>query len=286
MNKRKIWTGLLLILLCTLAMGVNVSAADKTMKNKKWMSGKGGAYIDEDKDGTIDSFKSSGRACYKIKITKQGYVKVNVKTSELPGMDEYNDYMRYELDEDIDEGCTNVYCLNAKKKELSSDSNSLSDNKDFSFTMAVKKGTYYLAVEGNQKYKLRYTFTPVAKVSKAGRKFAKAVTLKKGSTVKNLLFFEEEHYYKIKLSKKTKVTLAVNTKIECNFLPVTIVGMYVKQGGKYRMVNAKGKALTSEWSYTIEGIGGKKTVSYTLPKGTYYLSVGAVGSGYYTIKWK
>lgn len=34
MRQRKIWVGLVLVLLCTLAMGMSVFAADTTMKNK------------------------------------------------------------------------------------------------------------------------------------------------------------------------------------------------------------------------------------------------------------
>lgn len=84
MRQRKIWAGLVLVLLCTLIMGMSVFAADATMKNKKWVSGKGGAYVDSDKDGKIDDFQSWGKSYYKIQIPKQGYIVVEAKTSSLP----------------------------------------------------------------------------------------------------------------------------------------------------------------------------------------------------------
>lgn len=35
MRQKRIWAGLVLVLLCTLAMGMSVFATDTTMKNKK-----------------------------------------------------------------------------------------------------------------------------------------------------------------------------------------------------------------------------------------------------------
>lgn len=285
---KKIWTGLLLILLCTLTIGMSVFAADTTMKNKKWVSGKGGSYVDTDNDGMIDDFRSSGMAYYKIKISKQGYIMVNVNTSSLPGEKEY--YL--DFDESGEES-TMVRFLNSKKKELISVSNYLEDGKSMIFSSAVKKGTYYLEVSGDQKYKLRYIFTSVPKVSKAGKTMGKAVTLKKGVTVKRLFFGDSQRislttfgdYYKIKLPKKTKVTLECNSKIKGQSLSELEVYVYVKKGKNYRCVNKKGISYKDGDMGT--SFDGKGTVTYTLPKGTYYVrALSTSGSGYYTMKWK
>lgn len=295
MNKKKIWTGLLFVLLCTLAIGMSVFAADTTMKNKKWMSGKGGAYVDTDNDGKVDDFESSGTAYFKIKIPKQGYIIADVKTSSLPGKKEYVDMNYAEPDEES----TAVKFLDSQKRELESVDNFLEDGKDISVSMAVKKGTYYVAVEGNQKYQIRYTFKAVTKVSKAGTNLKKAVSLKKGETVKNLLFLEKEQYYKIEIPNKTKITLSFNSKIRGGTLQDLNVFFYVKKGNSYYMIlNKKGKVgrkvdktgrLVSENSAAIWwSISGKKQASLqmTFPAGTYYIRAVSQGSGYYTMKWK
>lgn len=48
---RKLVVMAAMVMLFTACMGMGVSAADKTLKAGKWTSGKGGAYIDIDKDG-------------------------------------------------------------------------------------------------------------------------------------------------------------------------------------------------------------------------------------------
>ena len=65
MKNRKIWMGVVLTLLCTLLMGVSVFAANTTMKNKKWVTGECGVFVDTDKDGVVDDFRSNGKAYYK-----------------------------------------------------------------------------------------------------------------------------------------------------------------------------------------------------------------------------
>ncbi len=298
MNKKKIWTGLLIVLLCTLAIGMSVSAADTTMKNKKWVSGKGGAYVDTDNDGKIDDFESSGTAYFKIKIPKQGYIIVDVKTSSLPGKNEYDDS---DYDEPEEES-TAVKLLDSQKRELESVSNYLEDEKNISVSMAVKKGTYYVAVEGSQKYQIRYTFKAVTKVSKAGTNLKKAVNLKKGATVKNLLFPDEPYYkgqyYKIQLSKKSKITLSFDSKIRGGGFKELDIHFCVKKGNSYYTildrdgtvggkVNKNG-SLVSGNSFYWWSISGKKkdSLQMTLPAGTYYIRATSLGSGYYTMKWK
>lgn len=204
--RKKIWAGLICVLVCIAAMGITVSAANTTMKNKKWVSGQGGAYVDENKDGKKDTYKSYGKSYYKIQIPKQGYIVVDVKTSALPGEKEYYQYMDEEDDGDRDEendAFTALELLNSKKKLINRYGNEIMEKNKNSmvFTAAVKKGTYYITVEGDQKYKMRYTFTAVPQVSKAGKSLKNAAVLKKGATVKNLLSDNKEHYYKFTLKK-------------------------------------------------------------------------------------
>lgn len=281
--KKKI-VGFMVIVLCFISLSFTALAADSAMKNKKWVSGEGGVY-EKDEEGDI-SYKSYGTSYYKIKIPKQGYIIVDVKTSSLPGEKDY-----YAQDEEFDEedsSFTNVSLLNASKKVLVENSNILNEKKNFSFSWAVKKGTYYLAADGDQQYKIRYSFTAVGKLSKAGKNLKSAVTLKKGATVKNLISLDKDHYYKIKLSKNAKAVFSFDSKIKSTGL--TDGGLFmqamVKKGGKYRVIDEKGKLIPKDNSFWWE-IEGKDKVTLNLPKGTYYIRIGTyTHSGYYTLKWK
>ena len=176
---------------------IPASAADRTLQNKKWASGEGGVFVDSDKDGVRNFYQSNGIAYYKLKIPKQGYIIVDVKTSALPGQKEYDDRDREEWENDPEPWNneeyekpiwhTEVKVLDSKKKGRLYFDNEISlENKvkkNYTFSVAVKKGTYYLAVDSGQKYKIRYQFTPVAKVDKAGKSFKKALALKKGKPV-------------------------------------------------------------------------------------------------------
>ena len=86
-NKRKL-LGFLVMVLCVLPCSLTIFAADTAMKNKKWLSGQGGAYVEEDKDGMLE-YKDYGTSYYKIKVPKQGYMIVNAKVSKLTGADKY-----------------------------------------------------------------------------------------------------------------------------------------------------------------------------------------------------
>lgn len=289
--KKKLWTGCIVVLLCAMALGMtSFAASGKSMKNKKWISAAGGIYIDEDKDGIKEEFELYDTQYYKIKIPRQGYMVVDVKASSIPGVKEYDNYwaVQFKGDGEFAEGTEeslDVGILNNKKKELKYFTNLMSKKKDMKFSWAVKKGTYYLAVKGNQKYKIRYTFTPVSKVDKVGKSMDKAVVLKKGVTVKNLLSHEKDHYYKITVPEKSKVVLSINSKIAGAEWSNLAVQMNVKQGKKCRQIDKKGK-LTPKESFYWYDIEGKDTLAYTLPQGTYYLRVFSFGSGYYTLKWK
>lgn len=280
--KNRIWMGFILTILCTLMMGVTVFAANTTLKNKKWVSGAGGSFVDTDKDGVVDDFKSSGKAYYKIKTPKKGYIMVDVKMSKLPKEDEYHrDYGEEWVD------CsTKISFLNSSKKELEEYTNSIDGEKRITFSAAVKKGTYYLALEGDQKYKVRYIFTKVGKLSKTTTDTPKAPVLKKGVTAKNLLFSNQwAHFYKIKLSEKTKIKISLGHKIRGSFTGFNLQ-LIVKKGKKYRFVTDKGKLVSADEVYGWWDLKEKDKITATLPKGTYYIKVYAAGaSGYYTLKW-
>ncbi len=287
-GSKQMWTALVLVLLCTLAISTVSFAANSVMKNKKWVSGQGGTYLDTDKDGKKDTYQSAGKTYYKLQIPKQGYIVVDVKTSQLPGEKEYNDYLNEDGEQDVEEDAsTTVELLNSQKKPLAQKGNFFSGKNSFVFTATVKKGTYYLTTEGNQKYKLRYTFTSVPKVNKAGKSLKSAVSWKKGVTVKNLLSADKSHYYKIKLTKKSKVTLSFNASVRDTVFDGMNVQILVKKGKNYRTVNNKGKLIAKNKLFYWEVVG-KDKISATLPKGTYYIRTWTLNGsgGYYTMKWK
>ena len=294
--KKKVLTLFLAICLAAGNAAVPVStfaADDKTMTNKKWISGVGGAYVDEDKDGKIESYEPYDTQYYKIKIPKQGYIMVDAKLSPLAGKQAYIDNEGIDDEEGMDytDESLSITILNSKKKELTYYSSDDTRKKNqYRFSWAVKRGTYYLAVMGNANYKLRYAFTQVKKVSRAGKTMKKAVTLKRGKTVKNLLFYDNKnfsgHFYKLNVPKDSKVVVACNSKLTGNDFSNLFVQIYVKRGGKYRQVNTKGKLIPKD-SVEWYGMEGKDSVSFKLSKGTYYLRALSIsGSGYYTLKWK
>ena len=288
---------------------IPASAADRTLQNKKWASGEGGVFVDSDKDGVRNFYQSNGIAYYKLKIPKQGYIIVDVKTSALPGQKEYDDHDREEWENDPEPWNneeyekpiwhTEVKVLDSKKKGRLYFDNEISlENKvkkNYTFSVAVKKGTYYLAVDSGQKYKIRYQFTPVAKVDKAGKSFKKALALKKGKTVKSLYFGEEytHQYYKIKLTKKSKVTLSFDfSKLKATdgaglSDDDASVSLFVKKGNDYWwVVNNKGKASNKDIAIWWD-MSGKEKHTWTLPKGTYYVRIwSSITTGYYTMTWK
>lgn len=280
MKGKKRFIGFIVLVMCFISFGATAFAGETELKNKKWVSGQGGVYKTEE-DGTI-VYHSNGTVYYKIKIPKQGYIIVDVKTSSLPGEDDYN---AQDEEYDDDPGVTNVDLLSSSKKVLSENSNILTEKKNYSFSWAVKKGTYYLAVSGDQKYNIRYAFTAVPKVSKSGSSAKNAVSLKKGKLVKDLLFLEY-HYFKINLPEKSKVTLIFDSKLKDSSEMELTMQMAVKKGKTYRNVDEKGKLVAKNDAVWWE-IKGKDKVTLNLPKGTYYIRMdGGSTSGYYTMKWK
>lgn len=284
-NKRKL-LGFLVMVLGVLPCSLTIFAADTAMKNKKWLSGQGGAYVEEDKDGMLE-YKDYGTSYYKIKVPKQGYIIVDAKVSKLPGADKYQEQEYGYGTEGTEEGSAFVNLLDSSKKSIYKNDNYFGAKNKLSFSWAVKKGTYYLAVGGSQKYKIRYSFTPVAKINKAGERLRGAVLLKKGATVKNLLFdVDKSHYYKINVPKRSKVTISVNSKIkESNLDMGLFLQLLVVRGDTFDFVDNKGKLLPKDDLVTWVFKGKDKLVC-NFPRGTYYLRVGSYyTTGYYTLKW-
>lgn len=290
MNK-KILVSLFMMLLCTMAIGMSSFAADTTLKSKKWASG-GASYVDTNNDGVADTIRDSGVSYYKITIPKTGYIKVQVNLSDAPGAYEYYKEKEDDSEEAFPqehvwlETSTKVGVLDAKKKAIHSQNEFWITKKEsnYTFTEAVKKGNYYLAVSSNQKYKIRYTFTAVGKLSKNASKPSKAPALKAGQTVKNLLYPGKEQFYKINLSTKRKLILLINSKFD----EMDII-LYKKKGKKLVQVDEKGSVLSGAniWnSWFSCNMGGNK-ITVNWPKGTYYIRVLSFSdrSGYYTLKW-
>lgn len=121
--KKKVLTLFLAICLAAGNAAVPVSAfaaEDKTMTNKKWISGVGGVYVDEDKDGKIESYESYDTQYYKIKIPKQGYIMVDAKLSPLAGKQAYIDNEGIDDEEGMDytDESLSITILNSKKRSL------------------------------------------------------------------------------------------------------------------------------------------------------------------------
>lgn len=286
MKKKKFLVGLFMMLLCTMAVGMSSFAAETTLKNKKWVSG-GATYVDTDNDGIPDIIQGDDTTYYKIQIPKQGYIKVEVKQSSAPGAAEY---WSEGVSNPFDESCTYIKFINAEKAELDSQMADVVDIKKITFTEAVKKGTYYLAVDSEAKYKIRYSFTAVSKVNKAATKSSKAVKLSSGKMVKALIFpnkKDEIFYYKLTLAKAKKITLSVNYQIKNSegSLRMNWIDVWKKVSKKkYLSVNSKGE--TSSDYLNTWTVSGKGKITLNLSAGTYYIRVIPHGSGYYTLQWK
>ena len=267
------WLGFAMTICCTLLFSIRASAGDVTMQNKKWVSGQRYSYTDVNKDGELEE-QDHGIGCYKIKITKPGYIRVEVKTSPIPGAKGY-----------VSRG-TSVRVLDSRKKEIyDNDDDIYAGKRDFD--VALKKGIYYLEIDTNKKYQIRYTFTATGKIK--GKKPAviasKASLLPAGKTVKGVLYCDSNgYYYKIKVPKKKKVTISFNSKMNSGMA----LQVLVLKGKELRTIdekgNMEGKDIISWWDIRRRG---KDKVSLKLAEGTYYIRLFTFGGGqYYTMKWK
>lgn len=180
---------------------------------------------------------------------------------------------------------TYVTLLDSNKKAISEEEIMSPEERNNTFSFAVKKGnTYYLrtktsgigmtgtnATGTNNLHTIRLTNS--AYKYKGGSKRSKAIMIKYKKSVKGLLASgDKAKFYKIKL-KKGKI-------------PVLKIDGLVSGWLKIQLLNKKGKVVDS-----TNYIGGKKvfTISRSkkLKKGTYYIKVSRKNlksSGYFTIK--
>lgn len=144
-------------------------------------------------------------------------------------------------------------------------------------TYGVKKGqTYYIRVKSSRNSYGYYNFkiTNPAVKEKSGKNKAKAVTVKKGKTVKGTILAGngQADWYKFKKTNKKTTKITIKGQTNGTFR----VRLY--RGGK--QVSAK----TFNYRY-----GGYEFRLYNYPKGTYYVKVeraNAKSSGYYALAWK
>ena len=266
MKLRKLMTGMVFFVLCTLMFSTSVS-----------------------EDGLRDTFRENDPAYFKIKAPGNGTIVVQTKVSELPGTDEERIYMDgYGIEGDN----LDISILNSKKNVIFA--YNFWGEKKYNFSQIVQKNSvYYLKLTGDCQYKIRYTYFPAPKkISKAAHKIEKAKLLKKGATVSSFLDISkkggiEDTYYKFQIKKQTNVTLAFDTQICGKALPGDHmqVTLYVKKGNSYKCVNNSGESK-KDW-FLWWDVGGKDKVTFKLPKGTYIVRLWTFeGTGYYSMKWK
>ncbi len=165
-----------------------------------------------------------------------------------------------------------VALYNSKKKALSGWT-----PLRYNPTYGVKKGqTYYIRVKSSRNSYGYYNFkiTNPAVKEKSGKNKAKAVTVKKGKTVKGTILAGngQADWYKFKKTNKKTTKITIKGQTNGTFR----VRLY--RGGK--QVSAK----TFNYRY-----GGYEFRLYNYPKGTYYVKVeraNAKSSGYYALAWK
>ena len=124
------------------------------------------------------------------------------------------------------------------------------------------------------------------KPTKPAKGLKKASTLKKNKQVSGLVFFTKDDcrvYYKVKLSKKTKV------KFNYEVMSSDRIGLWLRiadSKGNFLGFNEKGKVDKEE----ITAWTNKGSDSVSLNKGTYYFVIQTAsedhGTGYYKLKLK
>ncbi len=209
-----------------------------TLSKGKWVSTSG---ISDDLN------EGGGPAFFKIKAPSSGCVKLEIKKT---GKNE----------EYIEAAFTN-----SKKKKLADEI----EQKGITAYYGVKKGTYYVKVDTDAAYKIRYTFETAADKKNTTKK--KAVSLKQKKTVKGLFVINEKksRWYKVKLKKTQTLKLTLNASTD-------------KYGFWYQITDSKGKKIVSNQELPR----GKKQFKKKLKAGTYYLEIAPTGAtGSYSVKW-
>lgn len=220
------------------------SAEDKVLKNNTWV----GSY----------PLSYNQQIYHKITIAKSGYIKV-----EANSLEEYNSLY--------------ATLCNSKKTSLT-ESTYLSSSQDYTTHFAVKKGTYYIAIKASNPYKLKYKFTAIT--DKGASAKGKATSIKKGQTVKGLIFAEDStskyDWFKVKLTKKQELKLDLVA--------------YGNYSLKFQIIPANSRVIIWGDTMTLYEKDSKSFYSSDkFPAGTYYIKVSKSqkkSSGYYTIKFK
>ena len=234
-----------------LKVGINgffVSGTDRTVKSKTTT-----AVFQNDYNTWV---------LHKFKASKTGYIQVYTE--------EANGYS------------VNVKLLSSGKKALSDDMYTSSKYNTNSY-FAVQKGkTYYIATKATSEsmYNLNYKLTAVKE--KSGSKKSKAVTIKKNKTVKGVQIANNKKsgndWYKIKLTKRQKITFTISGKSTGNIdLKIKVIPA------------SKNVRIWGDTMYIPMASTKKYSTNGKFPAGTYYLQVSKAdskSSGYYSIKWK
>lgn len=205
-----------------------------TLSNGKWVTTSG-----------ISSIFGGKPAYFKIKAPSSGCVKLEIK--KLGGLSEY-----------IDTAFTN-----SKKKIM------IDQMDPGVYYYGVNKGTYYVKVDTDNAYKIRYTFENIKDKKNITKK--KAVSLKQKKTEKGFFFCKDKksRWYKLTLKKTQTVKLTVSANTD-------------EYGFSYEITDSKGNGI----DYNNLTGSGKKQFKKKLKAGTYYLEISPPdSSGSFSIKW-
>lgn len=163
------------------------------------------------------------------------------------------------------------------KKQLRSIT--FSSSNQYGDYVALKKGTYYVAVQTDYPYQLRSASLKVKDQGGASKK--KAKTIKKKQTVKGIVSLSEgtgkADWYKFKLKKRSKLKL-------------TYAALCTGTSSlKLQVIPASKKSrLSGDTTVYMKDRSGGLSSRTTIAKGTYYLKVtkpNKVDNGYYAIKY-
>lgn len=242
-----------LIMLLTMLFGMNAMAGSPKvviLKSNKLYNKFSGNYSDV--------------TYYKINVARSGYITVYGYGYRPSSNSKYS--------------LGGVQLCNSRKKALEKNKTYVSAYTRDRTYYGVKKGTYYLRIEGNN-YKLKYSFTAVSE--KSGSSKSTAVEIKKGTTKRGLLIAGESgsktDWYKIRLTNKQKVRLTFGARANDHV--------------SFKIIPANPKVFipgsTAYYKNTTETVKTKDA----LPTGIYYIRVNRMSkdadtSGYYTLKWK
>lgn len=216
---------------------------DRTLTNNVWTTA-----------GNPDTSKA---IYYKITTTKTGSLTINTESSYSGS----------------------ITLLNSSKKAISDKVNFY--GKEDKVCFAVTKGTYYLKVESTSDiYRIKYAFKAINDTS--GSTKAKAKKLTAGKAVTGVVTASDKSgkvdWYKITLTKKTKVDVAFTGSVSSGSISLKFYGNGII-GSIDETINLVDQ--DASFSPVVRG-------TTTLPKGTYYIKVTKNTkntSGFYTLKF-